>query len=786
MSIFLVFAVLALLIFFVLRTNSLSEKIIMMEWEIKKLRYELEQYTKGLTKATPHEAAEQKPSTSPSPATTIVPEIRPPQPATVPTMVPLSPAPVHPIKPSKTKEEWESFVGGKLLNRVGALALIIGVAFFLQYAFERNWISETVRVLIGAATGIGLLLGAYRTWKKGFHIFAQGLVGAGIAILYLSIYASFNYYHLVSQPVAFVLMSLITAGTFLLALRYNSIAVSILGWFGGFLTPIILSTGSANEIGLFTYVALLDVGILAVLLMNERWFLLEPLSLLGTYILYFAWYIKYYPSAISSGFVRSVPPELYSAIFFLFVFWLIFFGVEFWRNLKNRLISVELRSVQSAFSACLFYLFLYSAISPYYPHLMGMITLLVGLVYFSSSMMLSMRIDAKGIGISQNIITAILFAIVATIIEFEGYSKIIFFSGEALALILSAQLWNRRYLRMIGFGLYCITFLLLLISQLDSTPNGILLSVPLFNHRTLAFLTFIFSAYTASSFSAGEDQKTTVRITSAYHYMWGGILLLLCLLETYDYFIPPYQPMMERSEHILRTFHFDLSFAFVCILYSFFTLWIGIKNQLSALLHWSIAGFVIGAWMMIIGGASYVPIDHFMLVFNIRVGGMLLITCSSAVILMYLRQYGDHPEWLRYFQQLVTIAIVVLIFTLLTGETIDFFRKKMLAPQSYEMKEQTINAMQMSLSLVWLLYSIALMIVGIWKRTRGMRIISIVVFSVTILKIFIYDLSFLQTLYRIFSFIVLGIILLGVSYLYQRYKGIIFNKEEGSSGGEVL
>ena len=86
---------------------------------------------------------------------------------------------------------------------------------------------------------------------------------------------------------------------------------------------------------------------------------------------------------------------------------------------------------------------------------------------------------------------------------------------------------------------------------------------------------------------------------------------------------------------------------------------------------------------------------------------------------------------------------------------------------------QLENQKQLSLSAVWLLSSIGIMARGLWRRSRSLRIMSIAVFGFTILKIFIYDLSFLETLYRIFSFIGLGLILLGVSYLYQRYKNVI-------------
>ena len=122
----------------------------------------------------------------------------------------------------------------------------------------------------------------------------------------------------------------------------------------------------------------------------------------------------------------------------------------------------------------------------------------------------------------------------------------------------------------------------------------------------------------------------------------------------------------------------------------------------------------------------------------------------------------------------------MLILVLLAGETRDYFEKSMGAmrltgaTQARSLELSRIeNLEQLSLSGVWLLYSAVLMTAGIWRKLKGLRLISIVIFGITILKIFIYDHSSLETLYRIFSFIGLGVILLAVSYAYQRYKDII-------------
>src|SRR5215467_418873 len=181
-----------------------------------------------------------------------------------------------PPPPSRNRAEWEALIGGKLLNRIGALALIIGVFFFLKYAYDKNWIPPWIRVAIAVLIGASLELGGTTAYKRGLQVFAQGVIGAGIAILYGAGYAaSPNFYNVVDQKTAFLMMSAVTVITFVLAFRYNSFAVSFLGWLGGFLTPFLLSTGHANEVGLFTYIALLDAGLLAVIAVKDSWVILE-------------------------------------------------------------------------------------------------------------------------------------------------------------------------------------------------------------------------------------------------------------------------------------------------------------------------------------------------------------------------------------------------------------------------------------------------------------------------------------------------------------------------------
>lgn len=146
---------------------------------------------------------------------------------------------------------------------------MIGLGFFLKYAFDHQWLNETARVLIGALVTAALLGLGSRWHNKGLPIFAQGLFGAGVAIGYLTVYASFNFYHLVPQSVALLLMSAMTVLAFWVAIRHDSLAISVLGWAGGYLTPFLLSSENPNDIGLLGYIALLSAGLLWVI--RKKW-----------------------------------------------------------------------------------------------------------------------------------------------------------------------------------------------------------------------------------------------------------------------------------------------------------------------------------------------------------------------------------------------------------------------------------------------------------------------------------------------------------------------------------
>src|SRR5437667_11536441 len=198
-------------------------------------------------------------------------------------------------QPSLPAINWEQFMGAKLFAWTGGLALFLGVAFFVKYSFEHNLIPPELRVAIGFVVGLALVAGGLALKRKENVVTAQTLCATGILILYAVTFACRSFYHFAFFGLVptFLLMALITAVAFLLAVRLNAIAVAILGMAGGFLTPILLSTGQDNPLGLFGYTALLDIGLLMVTRRKE-WSALPILGALGTVLMQIGWVSQFF------------------------------------------------------------------------------------------------------------------------------------------------------------------------------------------------------------------------------------------------------------------------------------------------------------------------------------------------------------------------------------------------------------------------------------------------------------------------------------------------------------
>ena len=219
------------------------------------------------------------------------------------------------------RSQLEEYIGGRILNWIGALIVVFAVAYFLKWSFDNQIIGEMGRCILGLVTGIAMMTAGQICYKKGYSLYAQGLIGAGIAIIYLSSFAAVNYYHLITPYVAFTLMFITAIAGGMLAAINNAPATAVMATIGGFLVPFLMGSRTSQVIPLLSYVLILDLGVL-FLAYYRQWLALDILALIGTLII--------------SGVALTMHWQVWPGQAFFTVYLLLFIAVAATYDLRTR------------------------------------------------------------------------------------------------------------------------------------------------------------------------------------------------------------------------------------------------------------------------------------------------------------------------------------------------------------------------------------------------------------------------------------------------------------------
>ena len=220
------------------------------------------------------------PPVVPSPAATA----QPPRPPVPPV--------IRPAASPAVTFDWENVVGVKLFSAIAGIALVLAAIFFLRYSIEHGWLQPPIRVAIGIAVAIGLLLACELKAARRYPVTANALDAAAIAILFSTFFAAHALWNLIPALAAFVLLAIVTTLAVLLSIRRESLFIAVLGLLGGFATPALLSSGENKPIPLFGYLLLLNIG-LAWVANRQRWHILSVLTLVLTAIYQWGWVLRF-------------------------------------------------------------------------------------------------------------------------------------------------------------------------------------------------------------------------------------------------------------------------------------------------------------------------------------------------------------------------------------------------------------------------------------------------------------------------------------------------------------
>ncbi|MBL7743942.1 MAG: DUF2339 domain-containing protein [Chitinophagaceae bacterium] len=665
------------------------------------------------------------------------------------------------------KTDWEKFIGENLANKIGIAVLVLGISFFVKFAIDKNWVSETGRVITGLISG-GALIGLAHYIRNSYRSFSSVLVGGGLTVFYFTIAFAFHQYHLIGQQAAFIIMIIITAFAVVLSVLYNRLELAVLATVGGFITPFLVSTGQNNYVALFTYLCILNSGLL-VLSWFKRWKAINIIALFFTIIIYGGW--------LGNQFFLVREPFPYQwAFLFATLFYLLSLTINILNNVKLNIKFggfdfILLLSINFLYYAAGYVILDYWNEGEYqglFTAALGILNLTLAWVFFKQK-----RADRNFIYLLIGL--TVTFISLTAPVQLKGNHITLFWAAETVVLF---WLYQRSRIHLLKIASFLIIFPLLISLFVDWSQVYVRETtiIPVIVNR--GFVTTLVTAiafliyYTmmrkeADSYYVPEIENKLVRNI----LLTGGIALLYSA-GTWEIY---YQFTTRIPGTDIYAAYLQLySFLFILLILQFF------KKSSS---------FILLKFMLTVAGFIFY-------LFNLRINYTISFQMLST---------GQHS--VHFIAHWISAAIL----TWLLYDLISYFRKQKTAMKDYEVPFTWIASgclifllsvemyhvivwstyrqagdhqywenlyYKAGLSILWGLCSFAMMWLGMKHKFKPLRIISLTLFTVTLIKLFLYDIQNIPPGGKIAAFILLGVLLLIVSFMYQRLKKMIIDDQQ--------
>jgi uncharacterized membrane protein len=669
----------------------------------------------------------------------------------------------------------EFAIASTWLLRLGVLILVMGMGFFLKYSIDHGYIKPHGRVGLAILAGVGMLAFGTQLLGKTYHAFGLGMIGAGIATLYFAAFAASNFYHLINAGVAFALMALITVCAGALAVRFNAMVVAILGILGGYGTPVMLSTGSANLPGLFSYELLLGCGVLGISY-YKKWHLLNYLSFFCNYVLFFGAMGRYYH-----------PERFWEVMPFLTAFFVLFSTMVFIFNLFSRTKSTLLDSLALLINAGIYFAVSYGLISEAFDYRwvavvsLGLAAFYIAHVWYC----LVLRVLDRELLFCFVGLAAFFLAVTIPLVLSDEWITVSW-AIQAFVMLWVAGKLQSEFLRHAAYLLYLIVIVRFGLVDLRNQYAGeaiadmpmtdyfwfmferlVVFGIPI---ASLAGAFWLLKAPVASAALAvdrANDMAKWVRdrwaVRAAMLAVAGMafVFLHLELNRTFYYLFDP-----------LRLPILSLLWIGMCgfLLYEYLAdrnpIILGVLVVFACLLLGKLFVFDLGSWhmheMQFSAGESYSFLE----------AGMRLIDFGAIIAFLFFGfrlLAGDVAA--KLVGNLSGIAALVLLFIFLTPEVNTFL--------AFFVKGSQAGGV----TILWSLFAIGCLLGGIWKNLQALRYVALVLFTVVGWKVLFSDLAHLEDpLYRIVAFMVLGVLVLCGSFIYLKYRSTFANQDASPTG----
>ncbi len=628
----------------------------------------------------------------------------------------------------------EDIFFGNIILKVSILAFILGIGFFLKYSIDKDWLPIWGRVLIGIVVGISLLVGGIKMITNKQKLFSEGLFGAGIAVLYLSSFAavSIEGFIFISTQYAYVAMIFITILAGIISVKFDAKSTAIFGLIGGFATPMLLSTGSHNYIGLLTYMLILNLGVLFISV-YKKWTLLPWLAFIITTA------TTYYSIKLNAGH-NFIKYALLIAAFFI-IYSIAPFINQIRREDKNLKPPQVLLFWINFISVVLSYLILFKLFN-------------IKLLYYSAvSIPLAayMLVYAGILSRKKVFLKNLFYSVLGQAVALLLVTPALIFDGSILTIVWSVEsfvlLWiftKTKEVTYAGFGFFGFALVIFKFLFMDlMITYSFYIDMNLMQIRDLAITSFFVIAPLFTSYYLLKGKNLN------FKFIENSIIkkTLFIILFALSFFVLAYLNTISKHLYtdsniismiymlIIAIFAFLLSKSFYAkklnFIFDIFVL------MISACFIYNIC--IISEDNLIIATINFILfMSVFALIYNIHYKG-LNITVSN-----------------HNLSDAVLALGIFLVFVFLNTEIYHLVR--LFTPEGTKF----------AITILWVIFGIGLFSFGYTTERKNMKMAAIILISTAILKAFFFDLTNLNSIYRIVLLLILGPILFALSYFYLK------------------
>jgi len=660
-------------------------------------------------------------------------------------------APLEIPSVSKRKQvNYEKFIGENLFGKIGILVFVIGVGFFVKYAIDKDWINETLRTVLGFLTGSALLVVAERLQKK-YRTFSSLLAGGAFAVFYLTVAIAFHFYHLFPQTVAFIILIATTLFMSILSILYDRRELAIISLVGGFLAPFLVSTGNGNYLVLFTYMSILNLGMFG-LSIYMKWGELPVIAFVFTYVVMGIFLL----TGFTTGSTHISVHLFIFATLFYFIFLLPILSILRIEAVKKNRGLLLVIITNNFIYLLLGILFLRNMGLPFKSE--GLLSLLIAIINLVLVIWLRMSKKDYKFLIYAMLGLVLTFVSITIPIQLDGNYITLFWAAEMVLLLwlyVKSKIGVYERATQVLMGLTLVSYLMDIYNVLMTSSS----SETIFLNSSFATSLFVGLATGAFALLMGRYRSLFTEARYLRYTPWNSIMLLAAAAILY------YTFMAEFALHLAGATRSGMMLAFT-----------------------SAAIFIL----------SYT----FKKRFPIKQYTIPYLTAMGMNVLIYvINIWGDQwvytsltPALLRWFAAAFVIANLYYVarqyYTLIGLKTPFTVYLNVLALFLWLTMARSF-LLQAGVEDFDAGFSVSLSIAGFIQMALGMRlhqkvlrIISLSTFGIVLLKLILKDLWAMPTIGKIIVFIILGLILLILSFLYQKLKDVLFKKKKEETNGE--